>query len=97
MDEDWAPLAHASPMVDRLRSVVKKEGTYDSLDCLLYCNSDKDARLGDKVARLDLGRLMDPVGMQPSPVLAPDVEGVEEEREDPVSCYGCCEGEVLVR
>jgi len=84
-------------MIDSLRSVVKKEEPYDSLNCLLYCNSNNDARLGDKVAGLDLGRLMDSVGMQPNPVVAPDVKGVEEEREDPVSCYGCCEGEVLVR
>lgn len=97
MDEDWAPLAHAIPMVDGLRSVVKKEGTHNSLGCLLECNGNKDARLGDKVARLDLGGLMDPVGMQPGPVLAPDINGVEEEREDPVSGYGGCEGEVLVR
>lgn len=63
LDEDWTPHPHASPMIDCLSGVLKEQDTQDSLYCLLKYNSNDDARLGDEVVRLDLCRLVDPVGI----------------------------------
>jgi hypothetical protein len=100
LDEDGTPFPHPSPMVDHLRSsalVFKEEDAHDSLNHLLEYNSNDDARLRYEVTRLDLSGFMNSVRMQPSPVSAPDVEGVKEEGKGPVGDYGRCEGEFLVR